>query len=320
MFTYMADRLTFFVLWLLDIFRIHVSDRIFEVIHYFFYDTLKVFFLLIIVIFVVSIIRTFFTMDRTRKLLKKYRFNGVLGNIAGSILGIFTPFCSCSAVPLFMGFIEAGIPLGTTLSFLIASPMINEIALVMLWSLFGWKIALIYISTGLVIATISGYIIGKLRLEKYVEKSKKRLNFKSSKMDWKDRFYYAKSYTFNIVKKLWPYVIVGIAIGAIMHGWAPAGMLANYAGPDNPFAVIIAVLVGIPLYSNAAGVIPIVNELTRMGMAMGTALSFMMSVTALSLPEFILLRKVLKPRLLIIFISIVGVSIILIGYLFNAIL
>ena len=292
-------------------------------VNFFFYDTMKIFLMLTVIIFIVSIIRSFFPPERTKKLLGEGTARGVLGNIFAALLGIVTPFCSCSAVPVFIGFVESGVPLGVTFSFLISSPMVNEVALIMLWGMFGWKIALLYIVTGVTLAIIAGIIIGKLKLEKYVEDYV--YNIKMGDIDienptWKQRFIDAWHYVLEILKKIWPYVVIGIAIGGIMHGWAPAGLLTKYAGKDNPFAVFVAVLIGVPLYSNAAGTIPIVKELTRLGMPIGTALSFMMAVTALSLPEIIILRKVLKPRLLAIFIGIMSVSIVIIGYMFNIVI
>ena len=299
------------------------KTRLGESINFFVYDTIKIFLMLAVIIFIVSVIRSFFPPERTKKLLGEGKRRGVFGNILAALLGIVTPFCSCSAVPVFIGFVESGIPLGVTFSFLISSPMVNEIALVMLWGLFGWPIALLYIATGVLIAIIAGIIIGKLKLEKYVEDYVYTIKMGDVLIEnptWKQRFLDAKDYVIEILKKIWIYVVIGIGIGAVMHGWVPAGFLTKYAGRDNPFAVIIAVLLGIPLYSNAAGVIPIVKELTRAGMAMGTALAFMMAVTALSLPEMIILRKVLKPKLLAIFIGIMAVSIIFIGYMFNIVL
>lgn len=292
-------------------------------IDFFFYDTVKIFLMLSIIIFIVSTIRSFFPPERTKKLLGEGKTRGFVGNIFASLLGIVTPFCSCSAVPVFIGFVEAGIPLGVTFSFLIASPMVNEVALIMLWGLFGWQIALLYIVTGVTVAIIAGIIIGKLKLEKYVEDYVYQIkvgNVEIEKLTWKQRIIDSIKYVGEILKKIWPYVVIGIAIGGAMHGWAPEGFLTKYAGKDNPFAVIIAVLIGVPLYSNAAGVIPIVKELTRLGMQMGTALAFMMAVTALSLPEIIILRKVLKPKLLGIFIAIMAITIIIIGYIFNIVI
>jgi uncharacterized membrane protein YraQ (UPF0718 family) len=234
-----------------------------------------------------------------------------------------TPFCSCSAVPLFIGFIEAGVPLGVTFSFLVSSPMVNEVALIMLWGLFGWKVALIYIISGVIIAIISGIIIGRLKLEKHVEDYVYQIQMASSEIPnptWPERLNYAKGYVLEILHKVWPYVLVGIAIGGLMHGYAPANLLTKIAGRSNPFAVPIAVLIGVPLYSNAAGVIPIVKVLMDKGMAIGTALAFMMGVIGLSLPEGIILRKVLKPKLLAAFFGVVAAGIIITGYLFNWIL
>jgi len=292
-------------------------------VNFFFYDTMKIFLLLAVIIYVVSFIRGFFPPERTKRFLGKGKARGFFGNILAALLGIVTPFCSCSAVPLFIGFVEAGIPLGITFSFLISSPMVNEVALIMLWGLFGWKIALLYIATGVIAAIVAGLVIGRLKMEKYVEDYVYRLksaNVELTAPTLKERLIDAVRYVGEILKKVWLYVVIGIGIGAMMHGWAPAGFLAKYAGPGNPFAVVIAVIIGVPLYSNAAGVIPIVKELTRLGMQIGTALSFMMAVTALSLPEMILLRKVLKPRLLAVFIGIMTITIIAIGYIFNAVL
>jgi len=292
-------------------------------INFFFYDTMKIFLMLIVIIFIVSIIRSFFPPERTKKLLGEGKRRGFLGNIFASLLGVVTPFCSCSAVPVFIGFVEAGVPLGVTFSFLIASPMVNEVAIIMLWGMFGWEITLLYIATGLIVAFVAGLLIGKLKMEKYVEGyvyEMKMGSLEIEKPTWKQRAKDAWLYVLEILKKIWIYVLVGIAIGAVMHGWAPAGLLAQYAGKDNPFAVFVAVLIGIPLYSNAAGTIPIVSELTRLGIPIGTALAFMMSVTALSLPEIILLRRVLKPRLLAVFVGIMAVSIIAVGYIFNIVI
>jgi hypothetical protein len=260
--------------------------------------------------------------EKVRNILA--RKNKYLGNVLAALLGIITPFCSCSAVPLFLGFVEVGVPLGVTFSFLVASPMINEVALVLLLGMFGWKVSLIYIFSGLVIAILSGIVIGHLKVENLVEK----FNFKNkiqtsengSKMKWKERVQYAGGYTGEIIKKVWIYVVIGIGLGAFIHGYVPADFLAQYAGADKWYAVPLATLIGIPLYSNAAGVIPLVSALTEKGVAMGTTLAFMMAVTALSLPEFMILKKVMKTKLIIIFASVVGVGIIFTGYLFNLIL
>jgi uncharacterized membrane protein YraQ (UPF0718 family) len=292
-----------------------------EAVDFFLYDTIKIFLLLIVIIFIVSIIRTFFSPEKTRAILSQKRTYA--GNVLASLLGIVTPFCSCSAVPLFLGFVEAGVPLGVTFSFLVASPMINEVALIMLWGMFGWKVALLYIGSGLVVAIASGIVIGHLKVEDLVEKFDHKIPGSAvlgAEMTVKDRIDFAKEYTLDILKKIWIYVVIGIGLGAWIHGYVPADFLAKFAGRDNWFAVPLATVVGIPLYSNAAGVIPLVSALTEKGVALGTALAFMMAVTGLSLPEFLILRRVMKLKLLVIFASVVGVGIILTGYLFNFIL
>ena len=292
-----------------------------DALDFFFYDTMKIFLLLVTIIFVVAIIRSYFPPERARKLLSNKR--EYVGNLLAALLGIVTPFCSCSAVPLFIGFLESGLPLGVTFSFLISSPTVNEVALVMLWGLFGWKIALIYVSTGVSIAFFSGIVMGKMKLEHLVEEYVYQIKMGESEIaepSWWERVGYAKDYTIDILKRVWPYVLVGIGVGAWIHGYAPIDFIVKYAGPNNPFAVIIAVLIAIPLYSNAAGTIPIVQALVEKGMPLGTALAFMMAVVAISTPEMIILRKVIKPKLIAIFTGVVSISIIIIGYLFNMIL
>jgi uncharacterized membrane protein YraQ (UPF0718 family) len=274
------------------------------------------------IIFIVSIIRSFFPPEKVKKILAhKAEF---VGNVLASLLGIVTPFCSCSAVPVFIGFLEAGVPLGVTLSFLIASPMINEVALVLLWGLFGAKIALIYIGTGLAVAIISGIILGRIpAVEKMVEDYVWELRMGETeipKLSWRDRCQQASFHTQDILKRVTLYVILGIGVGAVIHGYVPIDFVATYAGRDNPFAVPLAVLIAIPLYSNAAGTIPIVQALMGKGMPLGTVLAFMMAVTAISFPEMVILRKVLKIKLLVIFAAILTVAIIIVGYLFNAIM
>ncbi|HEX2954851.1 MAG TPA: permease [Bacillota bacterium] len=308
-----------FVDWLVfRLFGLSPQSHLAAALNFFIYDTVKIFFLLSAIVFAVAIVRSYFPPEKTKKILGK--FPEVVGNILAALLGIVTPFCSCSAVPLFIGFIEAGVPLGVTFSFLVSSPMVNEVALIMLWGLFGWKVAVLYIASGLVIAIISGLIIGRLKLEKDVEEYVYQIKMGESEMPdltWPERLRYAKDYVIEILQKVWLYVLVGIAIGGLMHGYAPAGLLAKVAGRSNPFAVPLAVLIGVPLYANAAGVIPIVKVLMDKGMAIGTALSFMMAVVGLSLPEAIILRKVLKPKLLLIFFAVVALGIMLTGYLFN---
>jgi len=292
-----------------------------EALDFFLYDTTKIFLLLTTIIFVVAIIRASFPPEKTKRILSHKR--EYVGNCLAALLGIVTPFCSCSAVPLFIGFVESGVPLGVTFSFLISSPMVNEVALIMLWGLFGWKIALIYIGTGLIVAIVAGIIIGKLRMEKYVQDYVWEMqvgNAEIIEQTFREKLDYAREYTLGLLKKIWPYVVVGVGIGAFIHGYAPQDFLVKYAGRDNPFAVPLAVLIGVPLYSNAAGVIPIVHALMEKGLPIGTTLAFMMAVTALSLPEAIILKNVLKNRLLAVFFGTVAVAIICVGYLFNAIL
>lgn len=308
-----ADWLTY------SVFNIAKETFLASAVNFFIFDTIKILLLLTVIIFAVSMVRSFLPPEKIRSILsheKKY-----IGNVLASLLGIITPFCSCSAVPLFLGFVQAGVPLGTTFSFLVASPMINEVALVLLFGLFGWKIALLYIVSGLIIAILSGIVIGKLKVENLVEefvyKNKFNGQFQLSEMTWEERLKYAKNYTRDIIKKVWPYIIIGIGVGAWIHGYVPTDFLAQYAGADKWYAVLLAVLIGIPLYSNAAGIIPLVSALTEKGVALGTTLAFMMAVTALSLPEFMILKKVMKIKLIAIFASVVGTGIIFTGYLFN---
>jgi uncharacterized protein len=308
--------------WLVyNLFKMRQGALFSEALNFFLYDTIKIFLLLIVIIFIVAIVRTFFSPEKTRMILSHRQ--GYWGNALAALLGIVTPFCSCSAVPLFLGFLEAGVPLGVTFSFLVASPMINEVALVMLWGLFGWRISIIYIGSGLLIAIFSGLVIGRLKVEELVEHfdtKKQACCAQSTNMTFDEKVIYAKNYTGDLLKRIWLFVIIGIGVGAWIHGYVPADFLAKYAGRGNWFAVPLATLIGIPLYSNAAGVIPLVSALTGKGVAMGTALSFMMAVTALSLPEFIILRKAMKLKLIVIFASVVGIGIIFTGYLFNFIL
>ena len=312
----LADWLTYAV------FNIAPKTLLAGAVNFFIFDTVKIFILLSVIIFAVSIIRSYLPPEKIRAILSHK--NKYVGNILASLLGIITPFCSCSAIPLFLGFVQAGVPLGTTFSFLIASPMINEVALVLLLGLFGWKIALVYILSGLIIAILSGIVIGKLKVENLVEpfvyQNSINGNVDLPSMSRKERIIYAKDYTLDILKKVWPYVLIGIGVGAWIHGYVPADFLAQYAGSGKWYAVPLAVLIGIPLYSNAAGIIPLVSALTEKGVSMGTTLAFMMSVTALSLPEFMILKKVMKTKLIFIFAGIVGVGIMFTGFLFNVIL
>jgi len=309
--------------WLLgDVVGVDLHSRLGDSLLFFFYDTTKIVLLLAGIIFVVTILRSFMSIERTRALLGGRREGA--GNAAAAVLGVVTPFCSCSAVPAFIGFVAAGVPLGVTLSFLIASPLVNEVAVVMLYGLFGWRIALLYITAGLVIATSAGYVLGRLRLERWVEpfvfetRLRGKLIDPAQGLTWDDRIQMGREEVVTIVRKIWPYLLVGIALGAVIHGWVPADWFADHA--NGPFGVPIAVGIGVPLYSNAAGVMPLVEALHDKGMQMGTVLAFMMSVVALSLPEMILLRRVLKPRLIATYVGVVATSIVAIGYLFNVIL
>jgi uncharacterized protein len=298
------------------------SDHLTEAIRFFLYDTPKVLILLTVIVFVVGIIRSYFSPEKTRKALEgKPLF---IGNIMASTLGIVTPFCSCSAIPLFIGFVETGIPLGVTFSFLIAAPMINEVALVLLFGLFGWKTALLYLSTGLLIAIISGWVIGKLKVERFVEGwvyeiKASDFQIQEAKATFADRIQAGFTAVVDIVSKVWIYIVIGIAVGAAVHGYVPENFMASIMGRSAWWSVPLAVLIGVPLYSNAAGIIPILQALLEKGAALGTALAFMMSVIGLSLPEMIILRKVIKTPLIIIFISVVACGIMIVGFLFNAI-
>jgi uncharacterized protein len=292
-----------------------------KALNFFIYDSIKILILLSLIIFLVAIVRSYFPPERTRRILSRKR--EYIGNGLAGLLGIVTPFCSCSAVPLFIGFVESGVPLGVTFSFLVSSPMINEVALVLLLGLFGWKIALIYISTGLIVSIISGVVIGKLKMERYVQDYVYQVKVGSTEIasqNFREKIEYARDYTKDLLKRIWPYVLIGIGVGGFIHGYVPSDFLLKYAGPGNPFAVPVAVLIGVPLYSNAAGTIPIVQALMGKGMPIGTVLAFMMAVTALSFPEAVILKNVLKVRLLLIFFGIVAAAIIGVGYLFNSIL
>jgi len=289
-------------------------------LNFFVYDVPKILLLLSGMVFLITLLRTFITPEQTRRLLGGRR-EGV-GNVLAALVGVITPFCSCSAVPLFIGFVESGIPLGVTLSFLIAAPMVNEVALVMLFGMFGARIAALYLISGLVIAIVAGVIIGRLHLEGEVEpfvyqvKAKKAGQI-DAKLTWSDRFEEAFNKTREIVGKVWLFVVIGIAIGAFLHGFVPEDALVNVMGTNAWWSIPIAVLIGVPLYSNAAGIMPVVSVLLDKGAALGTVLAFMMSVIALSLPEMIILRRVLRPRLIAVYIGVVALGIMLTGYLFN---
>jgi uncharacterized protein len=309
---WLADRVTY------DLLRLSPASKLGSSVDFFLYDVPKILLMLAVIVFVVAVVRSFFPPERTRAYLSRTHL--YVGNVLAAALGTVTPFCSCSAVPLFIGFVESGVPLGVTFSFLIASPMVNEIALILLFGMFGWKIAAIYLASGLAVAIVGGIVIGKLGLEDQVEEYVYGIKVGEAdapRLTWPDRLAYARGYVGEIVGKVWPYVVGGIALGAVMHGYIPTDALARYAGPGNPFAVPLAVAIGIPLYSNAAGVIPLVSVLVDKGVAIGTVLAFMMAVVGLSVPECIILRKVIKPRLIAIFLGINFVTITAIGYLFN---
>ena len=314
-----------------QLFGLPLASHLGSSFHFFLYDVPKVLTLLIVISFLVGTFQSFLEPERVRSLLEGKRT--FVGNILAAMVGIVTPFCSCSAVPLFIGFLEAGVPLGVTFSYLMSAPMVNEVAVILLWGLFGLKVTLIYISFGVGLAIAAGYIIGVLKLEKWVEpfvwelqKSRQLMtpadedNLKPVSLTWKQRFEQGRFQSSEIVRSVWLYVVGGIAIGAGIHGYVPTDFIIKYAGVNNPYAVPIAVILGVPLYANIAGVMPIIEALVNKGMPMGTVLAFTMAVTALSLPEMVILKKVLKPQLLGVFIGLMTVGIISIGYIFNALL
>ena len=319
LFVYLCDIFTYNLLGL-------SPDLLFtRAFRFFIYEVPKILILLGFIVFVVGFIQSWFSAEKTRKALEGKPL--LLGNFLASFLGVFTPFCSCSAIPLFIGFVEAGIPLGVTFSFLIATPMVNEVALVLLAGLFGWKIALIYISSGVLLATIAGFIIEKLNLKKYVsdwvfqnKNCDECSKIVTLKKNLKDRFEEGYKLMEEVVSKIWLYLLIGIAVGSAAHGYIPDEFLAKTLGAESWYSVPLAILVGVPLYSNAAGVIPVVSVLLEKGVSLGTALAFMMSVIALSLPELVILKNVLKWQFIAIFVGIVAFGILLTGYIFNLIL
>jgi uncharacterized protein len=298
------------------------DTRFGEAVYFFLYEVPKVLLLLTLVVFAMGVVRTFFSPERTRAILAGRR-SGV-GNVLAALLGILTPFCSCSAVPLFIGFLTAGVPLGVTLSFLISAPMVNEIALALLFSLFGWRIALLYLMLGLGVAIVAGFVIGRLRMEKHVEAWVYEVPVTETdgeaRMSWTDRFDAGWWAVRDIVGRVWPYILLGIGVGAGIHGYVPEDFMASIMGAEAWWSVPLAVAIGVPMYSNAAAIIPVVEALLAKGAALGTVLAFMMSVIALSLPEIIILRKVLKVRLIAVFVSVVASGILLVGYVFNVVM
>jgi uncharacterized membrane protein YraQ (UPF0718 family) len=312
--------LALFAAWLTyALLQLEKGSHLGAAVEFFVYESPKVLMLLTLVVFGVGIVRSFFTPERTRRLLSGRRESA--GNVLAALLGIVTPFCSCSAVPLFIGFVTTGVPLGVTFSFLVSAPMVNEVALVLLFGLFGWKVAGLYLSTGLLIAIVSGWVIGRLRMEKHIEdwvfQTQAGPGAEDEELDWPARIRFGVEAVKDIVGRVWIYVLLGIGVGAGIHGYVPENFMASIMGKGAWWSVPLAVLIGVPMYSNAAGIIPVVQALLGKGAALGTVLAFMMSVIALSLPEAIILRKVLKPRLIATFFGVVALGIMLIGYLFN---
>jgi len=316
-FQWIADKLTY------ELFGINPETHLAASVNFIIYDVLKIFFLLSVMIFAISYIRTYITPEKTRRILGGKK--GLRYHLMASLIGTVSPFCSCSSVPLFIGFVEAGVPLGVTFSFLITSPLVNEAAVAVLWATLGFKATAIYVVSGIVLGTLGGYLIGLLKLEKYVEDFVYKIKVGQAasgteNLSVKERTGTAFEGVKEIVGKVWIYVIIGVSIGGIFHGYAPEGILAKYAGEDNLLAVPIAVILGVPLYSNVMGMIPVVESLIGKGLPIGTSLAFLMSVTAVSFPEMIILKKVLKNELIVIFVTIVAASIIFTGYLFNILL
>lgn len=302
-----------------NVFGLSIKERLGGSVHFFIYDIIKIFILLSVLIFLISYIQSYFPPERTKKLLGNIK--GIKGNILGALLGTITPFCSCSSIPIFIGFTSAGLPLGITFSFLISSPLIDLASLLILMSFFGAKIAIAYVVVGLILAVIGGSIIDKLGLEKYVEGYVKEIENVDAEvivLTRNERISYSKQQVKDVFHKVWIYVIVGVGIGAAIHNWIPQSIIENVVGNNNPFAVLLATAVGIPMYADIFGTLPIAEALFGKGVGIGTVLSFMMAVTALSLPSLIMLSKVVKPKLLSIFVAIVATGIIIIGYLFNA--
>ena len=310
---------------LLQGFGINRANRFGEAFYFFCYEFPKVLLLLTAVVFFIGVVHTFISAERTRALLSGKRTG--IGNVMAAALGIVTPFCSCSAVPLFIGFLQAGIPLGVTFSFLISAPMVNEVALALLFGMFGWKVAFLYMAMGLAVAIVAGMVIGKLNMERYLEEWVQRLQEQtvvpeadSEMMSWSLRIQEGISHVRDIVGKVWLYIVLGIGLGAGIHGYVPENFIASLMGKSVWWSVPVAVLIGVPMYSNAAGILPVVQALLGKGAALGTVMAFMMSVIALSAPEMIILRKVLQPRLIVVFVSIVAAGIMLVGFVFNLVL
>ncbi|OJV63951.1 MAG: hypothetical protein BGO41_06760 [Clostridiales bacterium 38-18] len=302
-----------------NVFGLSTTDRLGGSIHFFIYDVIKIFILLSVLIFTISYIQSFFPPERTRKILG--RFNGITANILGALLGTITPFCSCSSIPLFIGFTSAGLPIGVTFSFLISSPLVDLASVLLLASIFNWKIAIAYVVVGLILAVIGGSLISHLKLEKYVEPfvfGNKLMEIEQEELTVKDRMSYSREQVLDIIKKVWLYILIGVGIGAAIHNWIPESVISAVLGQDKWYSVLLATVVGVPMYADIFGTLPIAEALVLKGVGIGTALSFMMAVTALSLPSMILLKKVVKTRLLVTFAGIVTIGILIIGYTFNA--
>ncbi len=299
-------------------FGLNVQERLGGSIHFFIYDVVKIFILLSVLIFTISYVQSFFPPERTRKILG--RFNGITANILGALLGTITPFCSCSSIPLFIGFTSAGLPIGVTFSFLISSPLVDLASVILLASIFNWKIAIAYVIVGLVLAVVGGTIISKAKLEEYVEPfvyNNTIMNLEEEALSTKDRVYYGKEQVLDIIKKVWLYILIGVGIGAAIHNWIPENVISAVLGQDKWYSVLLATMVGVPMYADIFGTLPIAEALVSKGVGIGTALSFMMAVTALSLPSLIMLKKVVKTKLLVIFAGLVTIGILIIGYAFN---
>lgn len=301
-----------------NVFGLDASKKLGGSIHFVIYDTIKIFILLSVLIFLISYVQSFFPPNRTKKILGK--FKGISANIFGALLGTITPFCSCSSIPLFIGFTNAGLPIGVTFSFLISSPLVDLASVVMLASIFNWKVALTYVVVGVILAVTAGTIISKLKLENYVEPfvfSTKMAETEQSELTRRDRIEFSRQQVLAIIKKVWLYILIGIGIGAAIHNWIPQDIISAILGQDKPYSVLLATIVGIPMYADIFGTLPIAQALVEKGVGLGTALSFMMAVTALSLPSIIMLKKVIKAKLLVTFVGIIIVGIIIIGYVFN---
>jgi uncharacterized membrane protein YraQ (UPF0718 family) len=302
-----------------NVFGLNIQERLGGSIHFFIYDVIKIFILLSVLIFTISYIQSYFPPERTRKILGKY--NGISANILGALLGTVTPFCSCSSIPLFIGFTSAGLPIGVTFSFLISSPLVDLASVILLASIFNWKIAFAYVVVGIILAVTGGTIISKLKLEKYVESfvyGNAVLDIEQEELTRRDRIDFGKTQVLDIIKRVWIYILIGVGIGAAIHNWIPEDVISAVLGQDKWYSVLLATFVGVPMYADIFGTLPIAEALVLKGVGLGTALSFMMGVTALSLPSMIMLKKVVKMKLLVIFVGVVTVGIIIIGYTFNA--